>query len=46
MNEGMIDFKGHLCFRNSWFSHVTSVLKMAAFGHVSAHPHANKSPSM
>lgn len=46
MNEGMIDFKGHLCFRNAWFSHVTSVLKMAAFGHVSAHPHANKSPSM
>ena len=46
MNEGMIDFKGNLCFRNSWFSHVTSVLKMAAFGNVSAQPHVNKRPSV
>ena len=28
------------------FTHVTSVMKMAAFGHVSAQPHVNKRPSM
>ena len=48
MNQGMIDFKIiTLVFRQFMvFLHVTSVLKMIAFGHVGAHPDVNKCSSM